>query len=125
MFLFKPKRENVRKNEPQPRKTTEHREIKGLTFLVLNFLIFFFCSIGTVRSGCGSAGSTCRRAVSRESTVEWGGSPLVCALVAQGDPEAQEPYLAATPSDSRLFEVSTAHPAFPEDAPGAPGQGRH
>ncbi len=36
--------ESVRKNEPQPRKTTEHREIMGLTFLVLNFLIFLFCT---------------------------------------------------------------------------------
>ena len=34
--------ENVRKNEPQPRKTTENRDIKGLTFLVLIFLIFLF-----------------------------------------------------------------------------------
>ena len=32
----------MRRNEPQPRKNTEHRKIKGLTFLVLIFLIFFF-----------------------------------------------------------------------------------
>ena len=42
-FLKGFQEENVRKNEPQPRKTTELREIQGLTFLVLSFLIVFFC----------------------------------------------------------------------------------
>ena len=37
--------ENVRKNNEKTATATEHREIKGLTFLVLNFLIFLFSSI--------------------------------------------------------------------------------
>ena len=36
--------ENLRKNKEKQRKNNEHREIKGLTFLVLIFLIFLFRS---------------------------------------------------------------------------------
>ena len=37
--------ENVRKNKEKSATATENLEIKGLTFLVPNFLIFLFCSI--------------------------------------------------------------------------------
>ena len=44
----------MRKNEPQPRKTSKHREIKGLTFLVLYVMEKIPCAevVRVVRRGC-------------------------------------------------------------------------
>ena len=43
--------ENVRNNKEKPATATENREIKGLTFLVQNFLIFLFCSMEFLFAG--------------------------------------------------------------------------
>ena len=48
------KQQNTTKN---PKNTIEHREIKGLTFIVRIVLIFLFYSIGVSGSPLGQASS--------------------------------------------------------------------